>query len=61
VLGGYLNFERTVESGFKYILESKNLQFQFFEKKSESKNHQSQLIFYFFKELVIFMKELVKN
>jgi hypothetical protein len=47
VLDGYLNFQRTVDTGFKYMLESKHLQFQFFEKNSESNNHQSQFKFIF--------------
>jgi len=41
-VGGSLNFYRTAGSGSLNVSESKNCQFQFFEKNSESKNRRFQ-------------------
>jgi hypothetical protein len=60
-VGWVFEFSKNLCFWFKYIIESKNLQFEFIEKNSESKNHQFQFFNLKRKELVIFMKELLKN
>ncbi len=52
--------QRTVNLGSSNILESKNSQFWFFEKNSESKNVSSNCLENL-KELMVFMKELSNN